>query len=587
MKEYKILNRIESAKDIKNLTIDELKMLADEIRMALFNKLSKRGGHFGSNFGVVELEIAMHYVFDSPNDKFIFDVSHQTYPHKILTGRKDNFIFDDKFDLISGYTNPLESEHDIFKIGHTSTSISLASGIAKSRDLKKENFNVVAVIGDGSLSGGEAMEGLNVVGSLLKSNFILIINDNDMFVADSCGSISENLKLLRETKGSATNNIFKSFGFDYLYEENGNDLEILINDFKKIKNINHPIAFHINTIKGYGYDVAINDKEAWHWCYPFDIKTGNSSIVDNNEYYFDVLNEYVMKRAKFDDDFLLITPSYPCAINLTSSQRKELGSKYIDVGIAEEHAIAMASGAAKNGSNVLVTTDASFFQRVYDQVAEDLCLNNSPATLLSVYSFDGIEESSHLGIFSQSIFQNIPNLLVIAPTSKEELLSSLDFAINQKEQPVMIFVPRGVVYSRETKFNPNKKYVIEKSGSEIVVFAVGGMFERGVLLLNEIKKEFGISATLINPLFISEIDIDTLNSLKNNHKLIITLEDCCKCGGFGEKIADYFSDSSILVKSYGIDKNFYDIYDSEKVFDELDMTNEKIIEYIKRSKLYE
>ena len=547
----------------------------------MLNKLSKKGGHLGSNFGVVELEIAMHFVFDSPIDKFIFDVSHQTYPHKILTGRKNSFIDEKSFDLISGYTNINENEHDMFTIGHTSTSISLASGIAKSRDLKKEKFNVVAIIGDGSLSGGEAMEGLNVVGSELKSNFIIIVNDNDMFVAESYGAISNNLKKLRETKGSFTNNIFKSFGFDYIYEDNGNDIESLIKTLKKIKNIDHPIVLHVKTEKGHGYDYAVKDKEYWHWCEPFDVVTGDSKNTYDSNNYYNSLNQFVMNRAKVDENFLFITPSYPCVLSLSKEQRDILKDKYVDVGIAEEQAVAMASGASKNGSNVLMATDSSFIQRTYDQISQELCLNKIPATILLHYTFEGIEESTHLGIFSQSIFLNVPNLLVLAPTSNEELIDILDWSLSQKEYPVMIFVPRGKLINKKTNFISNKKYVVEKKGEKIAVFAVGGMYKKAISLIESIKKELNIDATLINPIFISEMDYETLNELKSNTQIIITLEDSCKSGGFGEKIAEFFSDSNIKVKCYGAEKIFYNKFDVDKIFNETKNSNEEIVKYIK------
>ena len=579
---YEILNKINEPKDLKNLKIDELKLLANDIREALFYRLTRKAGHFGSNFGAVELEIAMHYVFDSPNDKFVFDVSHQAYPHKILTGRKEAFTDENKFKTITGYTDPLESEHDIFNIGHTSTAISLASGLAKSRDLNDEKFNVIAVVGDGSLSGGEALEGLNVVGSELKSNFIVVLNDNDQFISESHGALSEHLKELRNAKGNLQNNLFKCLGYEYIYEENGNDIESLIDLFKKVKDINHPVVLHIHTIKGCGYDIAVKNEELWHWSEPFNRDNGEAKNVYTDETYFTVLNNYIMDRAKSDDKFLLINPSYAMCAELTYEQRQVLGKKYIDVGIAEEHAVAMASGAAKNGTNVLLMLDASFVLRALDQIIQDLSLNNNPATILVHYSSVGCEDKTHLGIFTAPIYANVPNMIVLAPTCKKELVAMLESSLNQKEHPTMIFVPRGDVSYRDVDTNfTYGKFLVENKGSEIAIIAVAAMFDKGYNLVKDIKKEMNIDTTLINPRFVSGIDKETLNMLKNNHKLIITLEDNSKYGGFGEKIAEYYGDSNIRVKTFGLEKMFYDEYDQEKVFKEYNLTNEKILEEIK------
>ena len=310
---------------------------------------------------MVETEIAMHYVFNSPVDKIVFDVSHQSYPHKILTGRKEGYINDNRFYEDSGYTNPDESEHDFFNIGHTSTSISLASGLAKARDLKGDHENIIAVIGDGSLSGGEALEGLNVAGAELKSNFIIVVNDNEMAIAETHGGLYKNLKELRDTKGKADHNIFKAFGLDYMYIEQGNDIKTMIDAFQKIKDIDHPIVLHIHTVKGFGYKIAEENKENWHWTLPFDRETGVTTVdFGDGEDYTSITASYIMDKAKKDKDLLIITPAMPSAAGLDVNMRKELGSQYIDVGIAEEQAVAMASGAAKNGVKPLVVTCTRF-----------------------------------------------------------------------------------------------------------------------------------------------------------------------------------------------------------------------------------
>lgn len=579
---YNILNKINGPEDLKLLSVDELKELASDVREALFNRLTKKAGHFGSNFGAVEFEIALHYVFDSPKDKIVFDVSHQAYPHKILTGRKDAFIDESKFKTITGYTDPMENEHDMFNVGHTSTAISLASGLAKSRDLKNEKYNVIAVVGDGSLSGGEALEGLNVVGSELKSNFIIILNDNNHFISESHGALSYHLSELKKSKGTLQYNIFKCLGFEYIYEENGNDVASLVNLFKKVKDIDHPIVLHISTVKGYGYDVAVQNKELWHWSVPFDRTTGTALEEYTEETYFTVLNNYIMNRAKNDNDFLLINPSYAMCAELTEEQRKTLGKKYIDVGIAEEHSVAMASGAAKNGTNVLLMLDASFILRALDQIIQDLSLNDNSATILVHYSSVGCEDKTHLGIFTAPIYTEIPNIQVLAPTCKKELVAMLDWSLNQKKHPTIVFVPRWDVSHRDVDTNFTMgRYLVENEGSEIAIIAVAGMFENAIELVKDIKKEMNINATLINPRFISGIDKETLENLKRKHKLVITMEDNCKYGGYGEKIAEFFGDSDVKVKTFGLEKKFYDEYVKEIVFEESGITNDKILKYIK------
>lgn len=403
---YEILNRINGPEDVKKLNNEELKILAEDIRDALFNRLTKFGGHFGPNFGMVEAEIAMHYVFNSPVDKFVFDVSHQSYPHKIITGRRLGYTDENHFHEDSGYTNPEESEHDFFNVGHTSTSISLASGLAKARDLKGDKENIIAVIGDGSLSGGEALEGLDFVGSELNSNFIIIVNDNDQAIAENHGGIYKNLAELRATKGQASNNLFKAMGLDYIYEPNGNDIQSMIRVLQSVKDTNHPVVVHINTVKGKGYKLAEENRESWHWSVPFDKETGKPTIsFESGETYTDLTSKYIMEKAKKDSKFVVITPAMPGTGGLNQELRAELGKQYVDVGIAEEHAIAMASGIAKNEGKPLVVTNATFMQRAYDQISQDVCINNNAITIVLNYSsFDGLTDVTHLGIFGHICF---------------------------------------------------------------------------------------------------------------------------------------------------------------------------------------
>lgn len=582
---YELIERINEATDVKKFKVDELDKLAAEIREALFNRLTKIGGHFGPNFGIVEAEIALHYVFNSPTDQFVFDVSHQSYPHKILTGRKAGYIYEDHFSEDSGYTNPDESEHDLFNVGHTSTSISLATGLVKARDLKGEKRNVIALIGDGSLSGGEAMEALNVAGSELDSNLIIIVNDNEMAIAENHGGIYKNLAKLRETKGRAENNIFKAFGLDYMYVENGNDIPTLIDAFNKVKDIEHPIVVHIHTEKGLGYKIAEENKEAWHWCMPFNRETGLSTIdFGDGEDYTSITADYIVKKVKKDKDVLVITPAMPMAVGLSPELREELGDQYIDVGIAEEQAVAMASGAAKNGAKPLVVTNMTFIQRTYDQISQDVCINNNPVTILLNYtSFAGLTDVTHLGIFGISAFSNIPNLVILAPSSKSEYINMLDWSLDQKEHPVMILIPGNEVTERESDkdYDNIGKFKVEKQGEKAAIIALGDFYQMGESLAAAVKEELGFTPTLINPRFASALDTDLLEEIGHNHSLVVTLEDGIVDGGFGHKIAAFYSASNVKVKNYGLEKKFYDRYNPAELLKELGMTNEVMVNDIK------
>ena len=581
---YEILKDINSPDDVKKLNMEELKVLANDIRDGLFNRLTKIGGHFGPNFGIVETEIAMHYVFNSPEDKFIFDVSHQSYPHKMLTGRKAGYIDDTHFKEDSGYTNPEESKHDFFNVGHTSTSISLATGLAKARDLLGKKENIIALIGDGSLSGGEALEGLNVAGSELNSNLIIIVNDNQQSISETHGGIYKNLKELRETKGKATNNMFKAIGLDYIYEENGNDIESMIKVFEKVKDIDHPIVVHINTQKGKGYKLAEENKENWHLTVPFDKETGLPTIdFGTEENYTGITRKYILNKAKEDKEFIVVTPNMPGSFGLNENDRNELGKQFVDVGIAEEQAVAMAAGMAKEGAKPLVITNVTFMQRCYDQISHDVCINNSPVTILLNYAnFDGLTDVTHLGIFGISAFSNIPNLIMLCPSSKDELLNMLDWSIEQKEHPVMILLPGNEVDYRKADKNYNEinKYKLEQEGEKVAIIALGDFYQRGKKVAENIKEKLGFKPTLINPRFATGLDTKLLNKLKDNHNIVITLEDGILDGRFGQKIASYFGDTNIKVKNYGLQKKFYDRYNPEELLKEENMDIESIIEYI-------
>lgn len=581
-----VLNEINSPKDLKKLSYDKLEMLASEIREVLIEKISKCGGHFGPNLGVVELTIALHYVFNMPVDKLVFDVSHQCYTHKILTGRKDAFIYEEKYKEVSGYLNPDESEYDLFKIGHTSTSVSLASGLVKARDLKNENYNVIAVIGDGSLSGGEALEGLDFAGEQ-KTNYIIVVNDNDMSIAENHGGIYKNLRKLRETKGEYACNLFNAMGLDYIYVEEGNSIPSLIAAFEKVKDIDRPIVVHINTQKGKGYSFAEGNREPWHFAAPFDIETGKAKFSASSENYGVLTGNYLLDKMKKDEKVVTVVASVPVGIGFTKEKRELAGKQFIDVGIAEEHAIAMTSGIANNGGKPVFATHSSFMQRTYDQLSQDLCINKSPATILvNTASVYGMNDITHLGIYDIPMMSNIPNLVYLAPTSKEEYFAMLDWSIEQNEYPVAIRIPCNGVVSDNRKvdidYSNLNKYKVEKEGEKVVILALGDFYQLGEKVHKELKDRLGINATLINPRYITGIDEKLLENLKENHILVISLEDGILEGGFGEKIARFYGTSETKVKNYGIKKDFYDRYNVEELLEENGITVENIVNDIEK-----
>ncbi|MCQ2460327.1 MAG: 1-deoxy-D-xylulose-5-phosphate synthase [Ruminococcus sp.] len=576
------IEKINSPTDLKTLTTDEMKVLASEIRDGLMNRLSKKGGHFGPNFGFVEATIAMHYVFNSPRDKFVFDVSHQSYTHKMLTGRKDAYLYDEHFSDISGYTNPEESEHDFFNVGHTSTSVSLACGLAKGRDLVGGKENIVAVIGDGSLSGGEALEGIDFA-SELESNFIIVVNDNDMSIAENHGGLYKNLKALRESDGICECNLFKAMGLDYMYVAEGNNIEKLIEAFAKVKDTDHPTVVHICTQKGKGYEPAETNKENWHWCMPFDTETGKSKFTGGGEDYGTMTCDYLLDKMKKDERVVALVAAVPVCIGFTEDKRKQAGKQFVDVGICEEHAVAMASGIAKNGGKPVFATHSSFFQRTYDQISQDLCVNGNSATLLvntgSVY---GMNDVTHLGIYDIPMMSNIPNLVYLAPTSCEEYFAMLDWSIEQDKYPVAVRIPcNGVIHTDkeiDTDYSNLNKYKVTQNGKNIAVIALGDFYQIGGAVAKMIEEKTGAAPTLINPRYITGLDEELLESLKKNHTKVITLEDGILDGGFGEKIARFYGPTDVKVYNYGLKKEFIDRYDVNEVLIRNRITPELICE---------
>lgn len=576
------IEKINQPTDVKNLNSEQLHILADEMRQALLQKLSKHGGHFGPNLGMVEATIALHYVFNSPTDKIVYDVSHQSYPHKMLTGRKDAFLYEDKYDDVSGYSNPDESDHDFFTIGHTSTSVSLACGLAKGRDLKGDSENIIAVIGDGSLSGGEALEGLDFA-SELNSNLIIVVNDNDMSIAENHGGLYKNLKQLRDTDGKSECNLFKSMGLDYVFVKDGNDIDSLITAFEQVKDSTYPVVVHICTQKGNGYKIAEENKENWHYCGPFNLETGKSDMSqDGGEDYSSMTADILLKKMKEDKTVVGITSATPTVFGFTEDKRKEAGSQFVDVGIAEETAVALASGIAKNGGKPVYGVYSTFIQRTYDQLSQDLCINNSPATILVYWaSVYGMNDVTHLGIYDIPMMSNIPNLVYLAPTTKEEYLAMLDWSIEQNDHPVAIRVPISVVSDgkKVTKdFSKLNEYEVTQNGSKIAIVALGSFYSVGAKTAEIIENKTGVKPTLINPIYITGTDDKLLEQLKENHDIVITVEDGVLDGGFGEKIARFYGNSDVKVLNYGLKKEFLDRYNPEEIVKANRLTPEQIAE---------
>lgn len=578
------LETINEPKDIKKLSLEQLVSLANETRDALINKISKAGGHNGPNLGVVELTVAMHYVFDSPKDKFVFDVSHQSYPHKILTGRKEAFLDEEHFHDVTGYTNPKESEHDFFTIGHTSTSISLALGLAKGRDLNKAKENIIAIIGDGSLSGGEALEALDYAGEY-KNNLIILVNDNDQSIAENHGGIYKNLKELRESNGKSQNNLFKSFGLDYRYLEDGHDINKLVELFKSVKDIDHPVVLHIHTIKGKGLKYAEENREAWHAGGPFNVEDGSRNYAgEDDTTVFDSLVNLINTNEKA----VVLNAGTPMGLGFTQDVRQQYVDKgqFIDVGIAEENMVAMSSGIAKNGGTPVFGTFAPFFQRTYDQMSHDLCLNDNPATMLvlipGVY---GMNSDTHIALCDIQMFAHIPNLIYLAPSTRDEYNKMFAYATTQKEHPVGIRVPAFWADDEITEkadANFNKNQIVQK-GNQVAIIAPGILLDMAIQTAQKVKETTGKDITVINPRFLNGLDEDLLKELQKDHQLIITIEDGELMGGYGQTIASYYGDTTMKVKNFGISKAFHTDFDPEELLAQNGISVEKLTSYIQEN----
>ena len=560
----------------------QLHELAQEIRDGILNRDSNIGGHVGPNLGIVETTIAMHYVFNCPEDKFVFDVSHQSYPHKMLTGRAFGYYDNNRFQEISGYSSPAESpEYDQFELGHTSTSISLASGLQKARDIKGTKENIVVLIGDGSLSGGEALEGLDEVGEL-GTGIIIIVNDNEMSIAENHGGLYKNLALLRETNGKAECNLFRAMGLDYKYVADGNDVETLIKTFQEVKDIDHPIVIHIHTEKGKGYAPAEQNKEPWHWSMPFDIETGKPKVEGGGEDYGNMTAEYLLEEMKKDKHLVAVTSGTPTVAGFFKNRREEAGAQHVDVGIAEEQAVAMISGMAKGGIRPVYNVYSTFIQRTYDQIAQDLCINGNPA-VINVFcaSLYGMNDITHIGFYDIPMLSNIPNLVYLAPTCWEEYKAMMAWGIQQTAHPVAIRVPGGAVTHSDEQFDEDyselNRFKMTHKGSKVAIVALGAFYGLGKQVAALLKEQKGIDATLINPRYITGLDEEMLESLKADHEKVITLEDGALEGGFGEKIARFYGDSDMKTLCFGIKKGLYDRYDYQQLAKDNELTPEQIV----------
>lgn len=578
----KILDMVHIPKDLKVLSRKELQQLCREIREQMIVRLGAAGGHVGSNLAVIEATVALHYVFNSPSDKLIFDVSHQCYTHKLLTGRKAAYLDPARFYSVSGFTNPEESEHDIFSIGHTSTAISLACGLAKGRDLRGETNRVIAVVGDGSLSGGEAFEGLNHAATL-GSNLIIVINDNDMSIAENHGGLYRNLRLLRETNGKADCNFFRALGFDYLFVRDGNDFNEIADALESVKDTDHPVVVHMCTVKGKGYRYAEEERESWHYMGPFDIATGKPlhGAVPTKTYE-GLTSRFLADRMRKDPTVTAITAGTPKVLGFEAELRQQFPTQFVDVGIAEGHAVAFSSGIAKNGGKPVFGLSSSFLQRAYDQLSQDLALNRSPAVILVFFA--GISQGSqtHMGVFDIPLAMSIPNLIYLAPTCKEEYLRMLEWAMDQNGSPIMIRVPGIETVSRNAEllrdYDRPARYEIAVHGTDVAILALGKFFHLGSKVREKLETEYGIHATLINPRYITDVDEKTLRALPEyGHRLVVTLEDGVTDGGFGEKIAGFYGNSPMKVLSFGARKEFVNHVTVEEQYNRYHLTANQII----------
>lgn len=575
------LTNIQIPSDLRDCSIAELEVIAQHIRNLIIHRTSHIGGHIGSSLGATDIIVALHHVFGTDNAQFVFDISHQSYAHKILTGRHQGFIDENQFHTVSGYSNPDESTHDPFHLGHASTSLSLTAGLMIGRDLQHKTQPIVTMIGDGALSGGEAYEALNHLATM-SSQCLIIINDNEQSIAENHGGLYSHLQQLRDTHGESPNNLFKALGFSYRYVDDGNSLESLIHALKNCKDETTPTVLHIHTTKGHGYDKAIANPEGFHNPSGFDIETGETKKRYTNSYE-SIVAKQLIETLDQNKAACIVTAATPGGFCLTKDIREKLGAQYIDVGIAEEHATTLLAGIAHNGGTPILPIYSTFLQRAYDQIINDLCINNSNALIL-VYraSIYGNKDMTHLGFNDITMLGNMPNLMYLAPTTVEELESSIRYGLEHHNHPIAIRIPVGTPINDTAQSNtidkPVTSYDITQSGNTIAIIGVGNFYHKAVELSHAIREATHISPTIVKPLCISSLDTDTLNELTKDHHIVITLEDGELEGGYGQKIASYYGKTSMKVLNYGISKQFYDRYKPEDVLQQNHLDFEHILD---------
>lgn len=582
-----LLTQTTTPEDVKALNRAELPQLCSEIRHAILESSAAVGGHVAPNLGVVELTVALHRVFNSPTDKIVFDVSHQTYAHKALTGRAYTYIDPERYGEASGFANPDESEHDLFAMGHTSTSVSLGCGLAHARDLAGDTYNVITVIGDGSLSGGLAFEGFNNAAEL-DSNLIIIVNDNDQSIAENHGGLYRNLAELRASNGTCERNVFRAMGLDYRYLDAGNDVLALVDALQELRDIDRPIVLHVSTAKGKGFEPAQSDPERWHHVGPFDMATGRKLCPGHPSEpaprtYADITGEALSAAIERDPQVVGITAATPYIMGFTPELRAAAGKQFVDVGIAEEHAVTFATALARSGAKPVFGVYGTFLQRAYDELWHDLCLNDAPATILVFgASIFGTTSETHLSFFDISMLGGLPNMRYLAPACMEEYLSMLSWSLDHREHPAAIRVPGIGLVSRpdlapaeDTDYGI-ARYDVVRQGRDVAVLALGDFFELGERMANRLAAEYGIEATLVNPRFATELDREFLDSLAVEHRVVVTLEDGILDGGWGERVACYLACTPLRTRTFGIAKGFPDRYDPNELLAQNGMTVENM-----------
>ena len=579
------LEKIDSPEDVRRLRREDLPTLADETRAALIGKLSATGGHVGSNLGVVELAVALHYVFSSPADKIVWDVSHQCYAHKILTGRREAYTDPDRFGEVTGFTNPAESGHDFFLVGHSATGVSMALGLARGRDLSGGTENIIAVVGDGAVSGGESMEGLNYAGEYGK-NLIVVLNDNGQSVAESHGGLYPVLRRLRETGGQYADNPFKGLGLDYRYLDEGNDVLKLVDLLESVKGIDHPVVLHIHTVKGKGLPYAETDRENWHSGAPFHIADG--SPKNGRPIYDTTVHDSLTELLEEDPRSAVLTAGTPRALGFVGEEREKWAKagRFIDVGIAEENAAAIASGIAKYGGTAVFGVYAAFLQRAYDQLSHDICLNDNPAVILALLpGVFGMKSNTHLALCDIQMLTHLPNLVYLTPSTREEYRSMFRFAVRQKAHPVAIRVPPRFYEDGapdDTDYSAVNRAKVLRRGSGTALIAVGSLIPMANEIAEVWERETGIGVTVINPIFLTGVDEALLEELKRDHGLVITLEDGELDGGYGQRIASYYGMSDMKVRNLGISKAFHSDFNALDLLEENGVSVRNVLSLIRQ-----